>query len=173
MDNSLIVDGLNVAELNDDELRNRLQNLGFNAGPILATTRIVYQRKLARLLKNEDSFADLDSENEPVSGGTYPESPVLNSSYDSYSGSPSFSADDLRRRPLSRVEGGRYLNDPPILSPHKPWSPDDIVTQVQPPPEEDKPFMSTTTMFAVIVVFLLFALLVYYNMESTPQTPFS
>jgi len=172
MDNSLIVDGLNVAELSDEELNKRLQSLGFNPGPILATTRGVYQRKLVRLLRNEDS-ADMDSENETMAEGMYPESPVLNSSYDSYSGSPSINVDDLRRRPLSRVEGERWLNDPPILSPHKPWSPDDIVTQVQPPPEEDKTLISTTTKIAIIVAFLLFAFLVYYNMESTPQTPFS
>ena len=173
MDNSLIVDGVNIAELNDEELLQRLQALGFNPGPILASTREVYQRKLVRLLKDED-FEDLDDENEPPAEDTFPESPVLNSSFESFTGSPSINVDDLRRRPLSRVEGEKWSNDPPILSPHKPWSPDDIVSQVKPPPqEEDKPFFSTTAMIVIFIAFMLFAFLVYYNMESTPQTPFS
>lgn len=183
MDNSLIVDDLNIAELGDDELLERLKNLGFNPGPILGSTREVYQRKLARLLRNED-YGD----SEEGSGGDEPiveveanvvegyrESPILNSTYESgYSGSPSFNVDDLRRRPLSRVEGEQWSNSPPTLSPHKPWSPDDIVSQVQPPPgEEEKPLVSSTTIAVIVVVFFVFALLVFYNMESTPQTPFS
>lgn len=67
----------------------------------------------------------------------------------------------------------RWSNDPPILSPHKPWSPDDIVSQVQPPPEEYKPLISTSSTIAIVIALLLFAFLVYYNMESNPQSPFS
>ena len=35
MDNSLLVDGVNIRELSDEELQERLQNFGFNPGPIL------------------------------------------------------------------------------------------------------------------------------------------
>lgn len=173
MDNSLIVDGLNITELSDEELLARLVTLGFNPGPILDTTREVYQRKLARLLRNEE-FEDLEDENEPPNEENFPESPILNSSFESYSGSPSINIDDLRRRPLSRVEGEKWSEDPPILSPHKPWSPDDIVSQVKPPPEEEgKQFLSTTTIIFAVVAFMFFAFIVYYNMESTPKAPFS
>lgn len=176
MDNSLIVDDLNIAELGDDELLERLQALGFNPGPILVSTREVYQRKLARLLRNED-YDDMGEDDNEANAdeAAYPESPVLNTSYESgYSGSPSISIDELRRRPLSRAEGESWSHDPPILSPNKPWSPDDIVSQVQPPPgEEEKPLLSNTFMAIAVIAFLMFAFFVYYNMESTPQTPFS
>lgn len=60
------------------------------------------------------------------------------------------------------------------LSPQKVWSPDDIVTQVQPPPEEEEKSMFTSTTISIIIfAVLLFAYLVYSNMESTPQNPFS
>jgi len=172
MDNSLIIDGVNIAELSDEELAERLRNVGFNPGPILATTRSVYQRKLARILShvdiNEDGeVSDVDEEIRP--------SPILNSTLLDFSpSSSSFSVDDLRRRPLPRFEGKVFYDNPPILTPHKPWNANDILTQVEPPPGEmEKPLISTTTKIAILIILVIFVFFVYHNMESTPQDPFT
>ncbi|XP_047468829.1 emerin homolog 1-like [Penaeus chinensis] len=47
---SFIVDGIDVSRLNDDELYNRLQEFGATVGPIVDTTRKVYQKKLVVLM---------------------------------------------------------------------------------------------------------------------------
>lgn len=51
-----------MSSLTDEELRNKLKNHGFEAGPITPATRRVYERKLERLV-NED----LQSKVTPVS----------------------------------------------------------------------------------------------------------
>ena len=43
-----------MAELNDEELRGRLFQLGFSPGPITKTTRFVYEKKLAQLKKETE-----------------------------------------------------------------------------------------------------------------------
>ncbi|GBM60371.1 hypothetical protein AVEN_79963-1 [Araneus ventricosus] len=97
MDNSLIVEGLNIALLSDEELAEQLRELGFNPGPIVATTRSVYQRKLARLLRNETFIEsednDVDEEVRPSplhSTMIHSPEPSYKSSSPSYSFSPSF-----------------------------------------------------------------------------------
>ncbi|XP_076363637.1 emerin homolog 1-like isoform X3 [Tachypleus tridentatus] len=62
----LIVDGVNISKLTDDELFQKLRQLGVNAGPIIESTRAVYERKLAQLLKGEpqvesSSYLDQDT----------------------------------------------------------------------------------------------------------------
>lgn len=57
----LEVNGLDVTQLDDDELYTRLQDLGSPVGPIVATTRSVYEKKLYVLL-----------------GGHLPDSPTFN-----------------------------------------------------------------------------------------------
>ncbi|XP_042878759.1 emerin homolog 1-like isoform X2 [Penaeus japonicus] len=47
---SFIVDGIDVSRLSDDELYNRLQEHGAVVGPIVDTTRKVYQKKLVVLM---------------------------------------------------------------------------------------------------------------------------
>jgi len=150
-------------------LLERLRAYGFNAGPIIGSTREVYQRKLARLLRDEDyedlGEADDDNVKSPLK---------MNTSYDSsYIASPSITVEELRRRPLSRVADESWASPSP-RTPSSPWSPDDIVSQVQPPPgEEEVPLISARVIAVVIIAFLVFALIVFYNMESTPATPFS
>ncbi|XP_054718229.1 LEM domain-containing protein 2-like [Uloborus diversus] len=173
MENGLSVEGFNIAELSDDELAYRLQSLGFIPGPILATTRAVYQRKLARLLNKED-FEDVTEEDVIPDAEITPDpSPPTNSSFQSYTSTPSsFNYEALRRRPLARVDGENWSERPPVLSPHRPWSADDIVTRAPtPPPVAEKPLSPALKITAVLVL-LLFAFLVYYNMDSTPTNPF-
>ncbi|KAK7078428.1 hypothetical protein SK128_025139 [Halocaridina rubra] len=50
MDQSLIVDGFDISSLSDYDLYNRLQEFGATVGPIVDSTRKVYQRKLYVLL---------------------------------------------------------------------------------------------------------------------------
>lgn len=45
-----------AASLRDDELRRELKALGFDPGPITATTRSVYIKKLEKLQKEKKSF---------------------------------------------------------------------------------------------------------------------
>ena len=47
---SLTVNGLDLTTLDDDDLFSRLKGLGATVGPIVDSTRKVYQRKLAVLM---------------------------------------------------------------------------------------------------------------------------
>jgi len=47
----LVCGGLNIAELSDEELFAQLQSFGIPVGPIVETTRLVYQKKLAAILQ--------------------------------------------------------------------------------------------------------------------------
>lgn len=51
----LICNGLNVAELSDEELFAQLQSFGIPVGPIVDTTRLVYQKKLAAILRRSNT----------------------------------------------------------------------------------------------------------------------
>ncbi|GFV00854.1 LEM domain-containing protein [Trichonephila clavipes] len=180
MDNSLIVEGLNIAELSDDELAERLQDLGFAPGPIVATTRSVYQRKLARLLRNESFNESEDNAGDEEVRPTPLHSTLLYSPGTSYkssppyysSPSPSINYDDLRRRPLSR-DVDAYSSSSSYGS-SVPLSVDDIVTQSAPPPRAPgRPLLSPTVKIAGLLLLVVFALFVYFNMESTPVNPFT
>ncbi|KZS16962.1 lamina-associated polypeptide 2 [Daphnia magna] len=50
--NSLVFNGLDITTISDDDLFSQLQSFGIPVGPIVDTTRSVYQRKLAALLQN-------------------------------------------------------------------------------------------------------------------------
>ena len=47
-----------MQRLSDDELREKLRANGYEPGPITPATRVVYERKLERLLKNSKSDSD-------------------------------------------------------------------------------------------------------------------
>ncbi|XP_076332300.1 uncharacterized protein LOC143237199 isoform X2 [Tachypleus tridentatus] len=59
----LTVDGINISELTDQQLFISLRNAGVDVGPITGSTRAVYERKLARILRGE-SYLDDPFENE-------------------------------------------------------------------------------------------------------------
>eukprot|EP00092_Neocalanus_flemingeri_P040114 GFUD01043695.1.p1 GENE.GFUD01043695.1~~GFUD01043695.1.p1 ORF type:complete len:369 (-),score=117.55 GFUD01043695.1:437-1486(-) len=70
---SLTVDGVDVDALDDDELFRLLKENGIDVGPIVASTRPFYKKKLALVLKGEsklntsngDEYSDTDPETEP------------------------------------------------------------------------------------------------------------
>ncbi|XP_040579562.1 uncharacterized protein [Lepeophtheirus salmonis] len=55
-DNAMIVDGLHITDLSDDELFRKLQEYGVDVGPIVDSTRNIYQKKLAILMRGESNF---------------------------------------------------------------------------------------------------------------------
>ncbi|XP_068238566.1 lamina-associated polypeptide 2, isoforms beta/gamma-like [Palaemon carinicauda] len=65
MDQSLIIDGVDISKLGDDDLYQRLSDLGATVGPIVESTRKVYQKKLFGLM-----------------GGEVPNSPTFNGDVD-------------------------------------------------------------------------------------------
>jgi len=72
-EDSVAVDGVDIEALDDDELFEKLKENGISAGPIVASTRKFYQKKLALVLKGEAAntsngngaeFSDTDPEDE-------------------------------------------------------------------------------------------------------------
>jgi len=72
-EDSVAVDGVDIEALDDDELFEKLKENGISAGPIVASTRKFYQKKLALVLKGETAntsngngaeFSDTDPEDE-------------------------------------------------------------------------------------------------------------
>ncbi|XP_024231693.1 LEM domain-containing protein 1 isoform X8 [Oncorhynchus tshawytscha] len=72
---------LDPSVLTDDELKTTLLKYGVEAGPIVATTRSIYERKLQRLLKpaqpwqnggtgDADQYSDSEGDEESVSQGS-------------------------------------------------------------------------------------------------------
>jgi len=72
-ENSLTVNDVDVDALEDDELFSLLKKNGIDVGPIVASTRPFYKKKLALVLKGEsmvntsngDEYSDTDPETEP------------------------------------------------------------------------------------------------------------
>ena len=52
-EDSMIVDGVDISALDDDELFEKLKEHGISAGPIVDSTRKLYQKKLVLMLKGE------------------------------------------------------------------------------------------------------------------------
>lgn len=66
-----MTDNVFIGELTDDELAEALKEYGFDPGPIVATTRSVYERKLERLMTaSEDANDQGNNSNEEESGDT-------------------------------------------------------------------------------------------------------
>ncbi|XP_069175737.1 lamina-associated polypeptide 2, isoforms beta/delta/epsilon/gamma-like isoform X1 [Procambarus clarkii] len=72
LETSLMIDGFDITKLDDDELFSRLKDLGAVVGPIVDSTRSVYQKKLFVMM-----------------GGYVPDAPAFNGEVDEdeYSGS--------------------------------------------------------------------------------------
>ncbi|VDN56607.1 unnamed protein product [Dracunculus medinensis] len=49
---------MNIDELSDNEIRQKLLERGINTGPIVATTRNVYANKLQKLIEDSTSSAN-------------------------------------------------------------------------------------------------------------------
>lgn len=81
---NMVVDGVDVESLNDEELFTRLQALGATCGPIVASTRKIYQKKLMVLMGGDvtdspqyNGDVDLDEEEEEYSDNEEPvEEPI-------------------------------------------------------------------------------------------------
>jgi len=72
-EDSVAVDEVDIEALEDDELFEKLKENGISAGPIVASTRVFYQKKLALVLKGETAntsngngaeYSDTDPEDE-------------------------------------------------------------------------------------------------------------
>ncbi|VDM43011.1 unnamed protein product [Toxocara canis] len=61
---------MNVDELSNDEIRERLIEFGMNVGPVLATTRIVYANKLKYLLEQKYGSGDARTDTGEPNGET-------------------------------------------------------------------------------------------------------
>ncbi|XP_064118596.1 lamina-associated polypeptide 2, isoforms alpha/zeta-like isoform X2 [Macrobrachium nipponense] len=123
MEQNLVVDGLDISKLDDDELYKRLSDLGATVGPIVESTRKVYQKKLLVLMGGDvpDSptyNGDLDEEEysdsedaEEVKVGE-----VVTNKVENTTSSPPSEASDIRRRVLlssaGETERGEVIFDP-------------------------------------------------------------
>jgi len=62
-------DGHNVAELSDEDLYARLKEFGVDVGPIVDSTRHLYQKKLAILIRGDDAVSSPSSADQTDSNG--------------------------------------------------------------------------------------------------------
>jgi len=62
-------DGQNVAELSDEDLYARLKEFGVDVGPIVDSTRHLYQKKLAILIRGDDTASSPSSADQTDSNG--------------------------------------------------------------------------------------------------------
>ncbi|XP_022242634.1 emerin homolog 1-like [Limulus polyphemus] len=168
----LIVDGINITNLTDDELFVWLKEAGVDVGPIIDSTRAVYQRKLAHLLQNKDQ-EERSEENTDEEQQQNSQSPVVCDRTRDWT-------NELRRRPLASTHspcsehlqsgslyGLRRLDDSIYSSGHLKNSHD--VDQFQPKASQQ----TSVSLFVKLVIFsVLFVLvfLVYQNMESSVST---
>lgn len=76
----LVIDGVDILQLSDDNLYLRLKELGVSVGPVVDTTRSVYQRKLYRLMKGESDH-DINSNASYISNGDPKNGPMTPSAY--------------------------------------------------------------------------------------------
>ncbi|XP_076333801.1 uncharacterized protein LOC143237930 [Tachypleus tridentatus] len=173
----LIVDGINITNLTDDELFVWLKDAGVDVGPIIGSTRAVYERKLARLLQNKYQ-EEMSQENtdENVSDDEQQQnnqsSVVCDRTRDW--------TNELRRRPLASahspcsenlqsglLHGLRRLDDRIYSSSHLRSSRN--LDQFLPKASQQ----TSVSLFVKLVIFsVLFILvfLVYQNMESSVST---
>ena len=70
VEDSMTVDGVDISALDDDELFEKLKEHGISAGPIVDSTRKLYEKKLALILKGETAngngveYSDTEEEEE-------------------------------------------------------------------------------------------------------------
>ncbi|XP_071784124.1 uncharacterized protein [Asterias amurensis] len=105
LDKRLFEDRLaEVEELSDGDLRKELEYRGFKAGPITASTRAVYERKLADVLTKPEK------EEEPEENGDSPEEEMKNG----YSDSDIDENDSIAVAPEEPQEQPLELQEQPI-----------------------------------------------------------
>jgi len=64
-----------VSALTNEELRNRLKNLGINVGPVVESTRKIYEKKLVNLMSKAESGFSTDDNEEATPVGAEVEEP--------------------------------------------------------------------------------------------------
>lgn len=64
-----------VSALTNEELRNRLKNLGINVGPVVESTRKIYEKKLVNLMSKAESGFSTDDNDEATPVGAEVEEP--------------------------------------------------------------------------------------------------
>lgn len=129
MEQSLVIDGLDISKLDDNELFSRLQDLGATVGPIVDTTRKVYQKKLLVLMGgdvvdsptyNGDVDEDEYSDSEEAEEGNV-EEPVQTRSSFAHSNTTSpapTQTTEIRKRILISSAGGN-TNDDVVFDPDR------------------------------------------------------
>ncbi|XP_066961458.1 lamina-associated polypeptide 2, isoforms alpha/zeta-like isoform X3 [Macrobrachium rosenbergii] len=122
MEQNLVVDGLDISKLDDDELYKRLSDLGATVGPIVESTRKVYQKKLLVLMGGDvpDSptyNGDLDEEySDSEDAEEVKVEEVVTSKVENTTSPPPSEVSDIRRRVLLSSAGetnrGEVVFDP-------------------------------------------------------------
>jgi len=191
MSESFVVNGVDVQQLSDDQLYEKLTSFGIDVGPVVESTRRVYQRKLVKLMRgdveahseSDGAYDDVEEEEEFIPP-TPPDSPS------NYS--------DVRQRVVPNVESVRspasvqfevsslhsdtkyssVVRESPSARPPirgfastSKFDPRDLVSQVEEPIEEptkQTQGMSWVTKLFIILVISALAYLVYCSIESNP-----
>ncbi|XP_075709907.1 LEM domain-containing protein 1 isoform X5 [Rhinoderma darwinii] len=192
-------DKMDIKSLSDNELKEQLRELGVNPGPILPTTRTIYEKKLQQLLEqkqvkengggHEDQYSDSEDEGVQVknlmemrcelNGGdgtlgfdSYSQKNHDDASSGDFSDLLSQSALGMsatRRKPIKGAAGR------PIQFRY-----DDIATrarmqeQTKETVTEGKPQRLVSVRLQIVIfIIVAFVALVYITMESSPENPFS
>lgn len=174
-----------VSQLSDDELFKQLKEFGVDVGPILGSTRTVYERKLERLLQGDSG----NQSSSPYSGSDNDEDDDAQEIYqnahlpiitqpprtlpsENYGHS---STDDLIVRPRESLNQSTYNRL------HRTGGFGDSPSHVLPEPPkaaakpkyQDGPLISTASVIKLVLIAIMVILmtLVYQNMEEKNESP--
>ncbi|KAM3935425.1 LEM domain-containing protein 1 isoform 2-T2 [Leptodactylus fuscus] len=189
---------MDLKSLSDSELKEQLKKHGVNPGPILPTTRTVYEKKLQQLLEenqvnengggHEDQYSDSEDEGVQVKNlldlrcelngdrtagfDSYSQKNPDDTAADDFSDllSPSTLGMSATRRKPIKGAAGRPIQ----------FRYDDIVTrarmqeQAKETVTKGKPqrLVSVRLQIAIFII-VAFVALVYITMESSPENPFN
>nr|XP_039263450.1 uncharacterized protein LOC120339399 isoform X3 [Styela clava] len=174
----MTVDEIEITALSDADLRSELQRNGINAGPIVASTRRVYEKRLEKLLSgagdspisnggekysDEESSAE-EEEEEPVVMETRKSTRTTTLQYSANRDGSATRRRPMRSQHLERREEG-YQEDTVRTEPVPAPSSGEKTKTLK----SDRRWIPVWVQILIVILLAVFFYLVVQSMESNPQ----